>query len=238
MQSQSADDGRGRRSEDVAVWYFRLNGFLTIPGFIVHPDERRLRPHTEADLLGVRFPFSRERLARQEMQDHSLLTGIDNKGGRPVFILVEVKADLCNINGPWSEREQANMQRVIRRLGFVDDQSVDAIANDMYNSARWEDDDFVLQYVCVGDRKNDGRQRQFHNLLQIDWGEIAQFLWSRFSDFPEKLPDGGPVHEQWPDFGRAYGEWFQLQSGQSSRTGNDGKRQIAVQRYIKRGTCS
>jgi hypothetical protein len=55
-----SDRGRGDRAEDVAHWYFRLNGFLSIPGFVVHPDVSRDYPLTEADLIGVRFSHSRK----------------------------------------------------------------------------------------------------------------------------------------------------------------------------------
>ena len=47
--------------EKVAYWYFRLNGFLQIENFVVHP-ERGGSQRTDADILGVRFPFRAERL--------------------------------------------------------------------------------------------------------------------------------------------------------------------------------
>src|SRR5437764_11426823 len=47
--------------EKVAYWYFRLNGFLQIENFVVHP-ERRGGQRTDADLLAVRFPYRAERL--------------------------------------------------------------------------------------------------------------------------------------------------------------------------------
>jgi hypothetical protein len=40
--------------EKVAYWYFRLNGFLQVENFVVHPG-RRGSQRTDADLLGVRF---------------------------------------------------------------------------------------------------------------------------------------------------------------------------------------
>jgi hypothetical protein len=41
-------------ADKAAYWYFRLNGFLQIENFVVHP-ERRGSQRTDADLLGVRF---------------------------------------------------------------------------------------------------------------------------------------------------------------------------------------
>jgi len=88
VRQQDLSDQRGRRAEDVASWYFRLNGFLTIPGFVVHPDQRRRFPRTEADLLGVRFPFSREWISTRQMEDDPLLTRVDDKGKGSSLLLI------------------------------------------------------------------------------------------------------------------------------------------------------
>jgi len=199
---------RGERAEHVANWYFRLNGFLSIPGFVVHPDEQRPHPLTEADLIAVRFPYSEEWISDRKMVDDVLLTNFASMT-KTLFVLVEVKASLCNINGPWSKRGLGNMQRVIRRIGFSDPSRVEQIAEDMYSHLRWEDETTVLQYVAVGKRLNDGHQRTYPRLRQVVWDQIADFLFDRFEHFPEKLPaNGRKVHQQWPDFGKAFGNHF------------------------------
>jgi hypothetical protein len=48
-------------SEKLAYWYLRLNGFLTITNFIVHPDFGRSQ-RTDVDILGCRFPYRQELL--------------------------------------------------------------------------------------------------------------------------------------------------------------------------------
>lgn len=213
LEEQRRQRRRGERAEHVASWYFRLNGFLSIPGFVVHPDEQRRFPKTEADLVAVRFPNSEELIGGRRMVDDSLLTNLA-PSDRTLFLLVEVKYDLCNINGPWSERSAGNMQRVIRRIGFAPADEIDEIADAMYSQLRWEGDTAVLQYVSVGKRANDGRQRTYPQLHQIVWDQIADFLFDRFQQIPEKLPsDGRTVHEQWPDFGRAFGRRFRRMAG-------------------------
>jgi hypothetical protein len=97
------------------------------------------------------------------------------------------------------------MQRVIRRLGFVTDDKIKVIAESMYDELRWENDTHIIQYIAVGSRPNDGLDRRYPKLVQISYRQISEFLLNRFRDFPEKLPTG-PIHEQWPDFGRYYGE--------------------------------
>lgn len=213
LEEQRRQRRRGERAEHVASWYFRLNGFLSIPGFVVHPDQQRRYPLTEADLVAVRFPNSEELIGGRRMVDSSLLTDLA-PAPKTLFLLVEVKYDLCNINGPWSERSAGNMQRVIRRIGFAEPDQIDDIADAMYSHLRWEGQSAVLQYVSVGRRANDGRQRTYPQLKQIVWDQIADFLFDRFQQFPEKLPsDGRTVHEQWPDFGRAFGRRFRKMTG-------------------------
>ena len=47
-----------RRIEVLATWYLRFHGYLTAPHFVLQrPDGS---PYTDADILGVRFPHSRE----------------------------------------------------------------------------------------------------------------------------------------------------------------------------------
>ena len=203
---------RGARAEHVSNWYFRLNGFLSIPGFVVHPDTPKRYPLTEADLIAVRFPNSSEVIGERSMVDDSLLTLLANRQ-QMLFLLVEVKSDLCKINGLWSDPVAGNMQRVISRLGFAKVESVDRISQQMYAGLRWEDEDTVLQYVSVGQRINDGLQRSYPKLRQITWDQISDFLFNRFKQFPEKLPDNGrSVHEQWPDFGRRFGKGLRRMS--------------------------
>src|SRR5438128_2340588 len=48
------------RFEALATWYLRFNGYFTTPDFTVHPDFRNQPGGTDADVLAVRFPHSKE----------------------------------------------------------------------------------------------------------------------------------------------------------------------------------
>jgi hypothetical protein len=243
-REQQEARAKGERAEKVANWYFRLNGFLSIPGFIVHLDHRHAevpadgRPRiarTEADFMSVRFPNSREEVGGRLMVDDPTLTqlAVSEKGSRILFVLVEVKTSRCRMNGPWTNRHKQNMQRVIRRLGFTgDEQDVERIASAMYDNARWENDYCVLQYICIGGQKDPRLSKQFQGLVQIDWQDVASFLLRRFQEFPEKLPEKH-VHDQWPDFGRRYATWF---TGRKNSTSPQ-ESKVAVQQYIDIGRC-
>jgi hypothetical protein len=220
----------GKRAERVAQWYFRLNGFLLIPSFVVHPDKRQAFAETDVDVLGVRFPYSTERIGDRTMDDDPHLVQLAN-GQQVLFVMVEVKADGgCRLNGPWKDPEKGNMHCGIRRLGFARESDIAKIADAMYQSLRWEDELHVLQYVCIGEVESPDSQRRWPSLKQITWDHISEFFFERFARFPEKLPTGESVHRQWPDFGRQFGSNFnrnKIKSVEDARK--------AVRHYIESG---
>jgi hypothetical protein len=237
----------GQRAEEVASWYFRLNGFLSLPGFVVHLDQDKADvgkdgvsryQRTEADFIGVRFVDSKEIINsfenKRAMIDDLKLTNLCQVSNtkQALFVLVEVKAGLCMMNGPWTNRNKQNMQRVIRRLGFaINEEQIELIADKMYTSGRYEDDFYVLQYICIGGDKNPEISHRYSSVVQIDWIEIGNFLIERFKSFPEKTPDG-QVHDQWPKFGREFGKWISLKI-RSENPFNVSP--TVIQRYIKTG---
>jgi hypothetical protein len=160
------------------------------------------------------------------MQDDAWVTA----AGKVLFVVAEVKADVCSVNGPWSRPEEGNMERAIRRLGFAPEEQVAGIAQEMYRHLCWEGPGHALQYVAVGSRANHDLGRKQPMLRQITWEQISNFLFERFTGFPPKLRSGGRTHDQWPDFGKKYGEWFY-------RMGRRERSVDAVLRYIETGRC-
>lgn len=94
-------------SEELAYWYLRLNGFLSIQNFIVHPDAGSDQ-ETDVDLMAVRFPFRCENLVRPMKDDVPFA-----RHRKPFIVFAEVKARLCKLNGPWTKPERNNMERVL-----------------------------------------------------------------------------------------------------------------------------
>ena len=240
----------GMRAEEVASWYFRLNGFLSLPGFVVHLDQDKAEvgadgipryQRTEADLIAVRFIESREIInsfgAKREMHDDQKLLDLycSGENKQALFIVVEVTSGLCKMNGPWTNSNKKNMQRVIRRLGFATSESnIEKIAEAMYRSGRYEDDFYAMQYICLGNEKNPEIGYSHRDVLQIEWNEIGEFFIRRFKDFPEKTPDG-QVHEQWPDFGKKLGKFIatKIRSGEAASL-----HPSIVRRFIQSGAFS
>lgn len=197
-RSQDRSRGQGRRAEEVASWYFRLNGFLQIPGFVLHSDAPR-RPITDADILGVRFAHSQEFLRGVRMTDDRWLSEVTYPN-QTLLIIAEVKASLCQVNGPWTSRDSGGMEKVISRIGFAPDDMTQNIAASLYNMLHWQNDDFRVQYVCIGKTANHDLTRRYRELRQLTWDAIASFLYERFSSFG--LIKGAP--QGWPQFARLF----------------------------------
>lgn len=171
-------------SERLAFWFLRLNGFLTIPNFIVHPEGPRegdgaYPQQTDVDVLGVRFPFRAENRERP-MPDDPLFTG----ESRPVVVLSEVKTDQCRLNGPWTRRESQNMEKVLSAGGFRPVEQVDAIAEALYRRGIWDDEGMVIRIVCFGDRHNSGLARSHPAVPQLLWKQhVLPFIYQRFDQY-------------------------------------------------------
>ena len=224
-----------------------MNGFLLLPGFVVHLDQDkaefgeygipRYQP-TEADFIGVRLVESKEIINSfgnsRAMIDDATLTDIcpPSNTKKALFALVEVKAGLCKMNGPCTNRNKQNMQRVIRRLGFaLNEEQIERIAEMMYTSGRYGVDYYVLQYICIGCEKNLEISHRYRSVVQIDWTQIRNFFIERFKSFPEKTPDG-QVHDQWPKFGREFGKWISLKLRSENQLNVSS---TVIRRYIKTG---
>lgn len=71
--------------ENLAYWYFRINGFFTMTNFIIHPDYGR-KQRTDVDIMAVRFPYRAE-LLENTMKDDDIFFYEKN---RIYLILAEV----------------------------------------------------------------------------------------------------------------------------------------------------
>lgn len=200
------------RSERLAFWFLRLNGFLTIPNFIVHPegprDDGAYPQQTDVDVLGVRFPFRAEN-RRRPMPDHDFFLA----ERRPMVVLSEVKTEACGLNGPWTNPDLQNLQKVLAAGGFRPVGEVDAMADALYRTGVWEDEALIIRIACFGSKPSRTVRRSFPLVPQFTWrGDVLPFIYRRFDEY--KLEK--QMHHQWDEDAR---ELFAA-AGQSP--GNDG----------------
>jgi hypothetical protein len=180
--------------EEVAYWFFRLNGCLTIKNFVVHPDLRG-RQRTEVDILAVRFPYRCELITSGEpMIDHEVFKSPDFID----IVIAEVKKGLCRINGPWTNRPDENMHRVLYAIGAFKKDDVPKVAESLYDEGYYQDDNFRVRIIAIGSRKNSDLEKKFSKVVQITWDEILGFIYDRFN----KYQDPKAHHSQWDWIGK------------------------------------
>lgn len=184
--------------ECVAYWFFRLNGCLTITNFVVHPDGRGGQ-RTDADILAVRFPHRSElRGAERLMVDHKDLQPPD--GDRIVFVIAEVKTGRCRLNGPWTQPDAGNMQRVLHAIGMLPEELVPEAASRLYQSGSYSDDRQTIRLFAIGRERDD---ELLPAVTQLTWDELLSFIHSRFNHYRRQKSQ----HEQWDDTGKQLYEW-------------------------------
>ena len=210
----------GNRAEDVAQWYFRLNGFFTIPSYVIHRDyinEIKPHPYAEIDLLAIRMRNSSEFLGedpfKKRLKDDDIIQETSKVKGicKHLFALIEVTTlPQCKINKSWSTPAFENIEKAIRRMGFADENQVDDIAKIMYENLRWEGKDFVIQFFCVGKKPdlNLGGNNKVYAPVQITFDDMVKFFCERFMIFPQKFPPNCENYKFWQGFGLCFGEWI------------------------------
>lgn len=179
--------------EELAYWYFRLNGCFTITNFVVHPDKGR-RQRTDVDIFAVRFPFRSELLLRPMEDD------IPFKADDPLIkvVLAEVKRVTCNLNGPWTDRSRGNMERAIKAAGPFPIGRVEEAAAAIYRHGHYILENCSMTMFCVGNSKNLEIQRRYPAVPQLTFIDILTFMFKRFKDYYGEKCD----HPQWSQCGK------------------------------------
>lgn len=182
------------KPEEIAYWFFRLNGCLTIVNLVIHPDLEEvfqgMRQRTDVDILAVRFPYRCE----LGMKDYGIIFSNDKID----IIIAEVKSGRCNLNGPWVSSERKNMQRVLKFIGALEENKIEKAAKAIYNEGKYCDEKYCIKLLMVGKEKNKHLQNKYPAITQIFFDEILGFIWERFNTY--KLVKSS--HPQWDSTGK------------------------------------
>jgi hypothetical protein len=189
---------RDRLKPDLlAVWYLRLNGVFTISNFILHPD-RPGSARTDADIAGVRFSnrneFGNPDADDEWFRDRPKLTAI----------IAEVKTGACAINGPWSNPQRENMQKIFASLGWFADEAKTAATN-LYDRGVHNGMRLSCSLFCIGNEESQEVKERFAEVPQRTWQHITQWIYHRFDRYEDIKSD----HTQWDYIGRAIWDHFQ-----------------------------
>jgi hypothetical protein len=167
--------------EKVAYWYFRLNGFLQIENFVVHPT-RHGGQRTDADLIAVRFPFRAERM----FDDPSDIMVDDIKrlalsSDLIDIVIAEVKTNQpCTLNGPWTQQDRQNVHRVLAAIGCLSPGRIEVASSNIYRTGFYRDDVLRIRLVAVGRGRSPEIATMYPEVTQLVWSEILAFIWDRF----------------------------------------------------------
>jgi hypothetical protein len=148
--------------EQLAYWYFRLNGFLTTVNFVVHDDEAE-EQRTEVDLVGVRFKDRRELLVDPMKDDIKF-----SREETPVlFVIAEVSRTKCKLNGPWTKENLRNLDRVLSAFGMVT-KSTDSIRHAselLYSEGSYLGSFAMIRLIAVGREESRSLKSSYPNVL-------------------------------------------------------------------------
>jgi hypothetical protein len=179
------------KSEDLAIWYLRLNGFFTIKSFVVHP-EKGPNQETEIDALAIRLPYRAEGLTEEdEMIDDSTILSISNDKC-PLVLIAEVKKDSCKINKPWENREKKNMERFLKAIGCTPKEDIETVADALYDVGIYRGA-YTISLICFGKKEDKDLKINKPAITQILWDDVLGFIYDRFRKYPMRKA----AHMQW-----------------------------------------
>jgi len=182
--------------EALAYWYFRLNGFLTTVNFVLHP-RRGGSQRTDADILGIRFPYRAEFPEGTESDEPEFAGTL-----LPFFVIAEITRGECKLNGPWTDPDRGNIGAVLSAIGVYPPETVSAIAQLLYRDGRGEQSGTIGSLFCVGNAQNSTLRSRYPAVPQKTWGEITAFIWRRFRAHRTTKTDV----EQWDSTGQQLSE--------------------------------
>ncbi len=179
-------------AEKVAYWYLRLNGFFQMENFIVHPKTRDSQ-RTDADLIGVRFPYRAEHRydnPERVMQDDVDCLGLSQDTVE--VVIVEVKAkQRCSLNGPWSNSDRQNVQRVLVAIGCLSGEEIEAAAKAIYETGLYEmtDSGIRVRLVAIGLEISEELAESHSSVVQVTWPQIFGFIGARLHEYRSQKRD-------------------------------------------------
>lgn len=176
------------KAEALAQWYFRLNGFLTIPNFILHrPGGQR----TEVDVIGVRFPH-RSELTADKIDEPEF------RRSKPYLVLAEAKTNRIDLNRPWVNPEGGVIEDILKAVGVHGQESIPSIAQALREVGEHENSALYTSLCFVGDFIAEDVRQRFRQVPSRSWDDVLRFIHNRFTRFDRFKTQV----DQWDDVGR------------------------------------
>lgn len=181
--------GEHSKPDRLAYWYLRLNGYLVWENFVVHPDTGS-NQRTDADIVGVRFKHREDTLDRRLEDDPAIVC--DDKFVD--VVITEVKRSQCALNGPWTRREDRNVDRVLKALGCFHPGQIEEAARHIYERGKFHSEMVSCRLLAIGERPGElaipmEQQLLFPRIIAFTYARLTTFLRQK-SSVSNWDPDG------------------------------------------------
>jgi len=170
------------KHQDFVCSYLRLNGYFTIPNFIIHAadDTKRVVSgtvgnYTEIDLMGIRMPYSVEQTAHLKIANDPLL--VAGAEGKFDVVIGEVKGGATNKpNAAWRPGAHAHpLEDLVRFMGLLPSEAeIKRNADILSRTYRCETNRCRMRYLIFAEKPN-AHYRSL-GVQYITFREIARFL--------------------------------------------------------------
>jgi hypothetical protein len=191
-------------SEDVAYWYLRLNGFLTLKNFLVHGD-RRGEERTEIDVLGVRFQHRREHFANP-MEDDAWIT----KAASTIVVFCDAKRGARDFNDSWTRRDRRVMESFLALVGIVPQIRWRKVAQDLYRRGQSSPKKgLLLTTLLVHHDPSSMAPVRWPDAPRVQLGHALRFIHERF----EIYRNIKSAHTQWDASGHRLWDLYDERRG-------------------------
>jgi hypothetical protein len=166
--------------ETLIKWFLRFNGYFGVENFVIHePLPRNNQQGGETDILGVRFPFSREQPGFVIANYSNLLDEKAQQRSLIDVVIAEVKnRDDDYLNDIWIKQEPKYVDRVayiIRWIGALkDERKIHCVASRLKEKYRCQIGRYLFRFIYFGRQRHQSLEKL--GIRQITFQEVVQFL--------------------------------------------------------------
>lgn len=130
--------------EELAYWYLRLNGFFLIDDFVLHNADLVSSQNADADVIGIRNPFTIERIGMNDDDDICPeLSGFEpNIKTKTVVVISEVKTSPRRQN-ILLERED-RLSYIVKRTGLFPPESIDDVISQLFENNSYSNGEITI----------------------------------------------------------------------------------------------
>lgn len=173
--------------EELAFWYFRLNGFIPMTDLVLH--HKRPQFSSDCDLLAVRFPQPYEEIGGQTSDwDSNLLHKLGQKDNTTLITFVQVKTADEDNPGSISEYFSNHLEYLLGRVGAIPQKDIKKQTKSFNRMALLPWENFVFSKVLV--HSGIHIRKSPPPWIELQFKDLAKFVFKRMDKYrPDKFSD-------------------------------------------------